>query len=111
MGAGVHIRVDPHRDRGHLAHLPGDAIEDLQFRRGFQVEAVNPQLQRPGHLSRLLAHAGEYHLTGVCSRSHHPLQLAAGDDIETRTQACQQVEDREVGIGLYRITDQVVTAI
>ena len=108
VGAGVHVGVDPHRDRGDGPHLPRHPVQNLEFSGGFQVEAVNAQLQRPGHLRGGLAHSREHDFRRVPAGGDYPFQLAPGDDIEARTQAGQHVQYRQVGVRLDRVADEVV---
>ena len=46
----------------------------------------------------------------VTAGAQHALQFAAGDDIEAGAEARQQIQHRQVGIGLDRIADQVRTS-
>src|ERR1035438_7494276 len=39
-----------------------------------------------------------------------PLHLSAGNDVESRTQAGKQAQDRKIRIRLYRVTDGVLAA-
>src|SRR5258706_3300336 len=59
-------------------------------------------------LFRSLAHAGENSLGCAASRGETPRQLAARDDIEARAQPREDVQHREIGIGLDRIADEDV---
>ena len=107
MGAGIYVRVHPHRDGGHLAHAGGDPVETLQLGFGLQIEAEDLFLQREAHLGLALGHAGEDHLGRIPTRRQHPRQLAAGDDVKAGAQTSQQVQDGDVGVGLDRVADQM----
>ena len=105
VGLGVDVRIDPQRDRRHLAHLRGDGSEPLELGSGFDIEAANPRLECLAHFGRGLADAGEHDLPGLAPGSQHARQFAARDDVETRTEAREEVEHGEVGVGLDRIED------
>ncbi len=49
VGFRIHVGVDPDGDGRHTAKTGCDRVQHFQLRRGFQVEAVNAQLQGPGH--------------------------------------------------------------
>ena len=55
-----------------------------------QLKLWMPLRQRVLHLLGGLADPGKHHLGGVAARLHHPVQLAAGDDVEARPGARQQ---------------------
>ena len=105
--ACVDVRVDPHRDPRLLAHAACDPVQALQLGFGLQVEAEDLFFQRKAHLGFALGDAGEDHLGRITARRQHPGQLAAGDDVKARTEACQQIEQGQVGVGLDRVADQV----
>ena len=58
--------------------------------------------QRIGQLIRAVASAYVDH--------PHALQLAPGDNVKTRAAVCQQLKNGQRGVGLHRITDQVIAA-
>ena len=48
--------------------------------------------------------------SGLGRGGQHALQLAAGDDVEARAMLGQQLENRQRGVGLDRVADQVIAA-
>jgi hypothetical protein len=107
VGARIHVRVDADRHRGDGAQGPGDPFQTFQFGLGLDIEAADADFQGPAHLLRALADAGEDDLGRVAPRRQHPLQFAAGDDVETGAHAGQDIEYRQVGVGLDGKADQV----
>ena len=110
MGHRIHVGIDPHRHRRHVAELTGDPVQHFQFRRGFQVKAMDAQLQRAGHLCRLFADPGKNNVGRVATGGDDAIQFTAGDDVETRTQPGQHIEHGQVGVRLHRVADQVIGA-
>jgi hypothetical protein len=92
---------------GVLAEFAGDAIQTLQLAFRFDVEAMDARLKRGTHLGRSLADAGKQHLRRVAAGGEDARQLAAGDDVEARAEAREAVEQRQAGVGLDGIADQV----
>ena len=87
--------------------LPGHFVEAFQLGGGFDVEAQNARIQRHAHFRAALAHAGEHHLACIAASRQHALQFAAGNDVETGAQARERIQDRKIGIGLYRVANQM----
>jgi len=110
MRPGIHVRVHAQTDRGDPAHTARHLVQSVQFRRGFDVEAKNPGIQRLPHLGLALSHPREHHLARLAARREHALQFAAGDNVEPCPQAREQVEDGKIGVGLHRIADKMVAA-
>ena len=107
VGLGVHIRVHPDGDGGFTVQFSGHQVEQFQLGGGFHVEAVNVGFQGGGHFVGGFAHAGKHDLVRIAAGPQYPLQLTAGNDIETGPATGQHVQYRQVGIGFYRITDLV----
>ncbi len=83
--------------------------QQLQLRFALHVELEDAGFKRQINLRRRLAHAGEDHTAGgLGRRRQHALQFTAGDDIEPRAARSQQLENRQRGVGLHRVADQVV---
>ena len=62
-------------------------------------------------LGSRFAHAGKDDPADGLGRSgQHPLQFAAGDDVEARAMVRKQIQNGQCGVRLYCITDQVVPA-
>src|SRR5207244_11153241 len=79
----------------------------LELTRRLHVEAENTELQPLGELVVGLADAGEDDLAGIAACGDHAGELAAGNDVESAAQAREHVEDREIRVGLKRVTDEV----
>src|SRR5690606_4409212 len=63
--------------------------------------------QGPADFSGLLAQPGEHHLGGIAAGGQDPLQFAHRNNIKTRAQAGQYVQNRQVGVGFDGETDQM----
>jgi len=107
MGAGIHVRIDAQRHRGDDAQLGGDQLQTFELVGGFDVEAMHAHFQRTAHVIAGLADAGEDDALGLSASGEHALQFAARDDVEARTEARQDVEHAEVGVGFHREADQM----
>ncbi len=68
---------------------------------------MNADLQGTSDFVGSFADAGEDHPGRVAAGGQDPLQLAERDDIETGAEPGQQVQHRQVGVGLDRVADQV----
>jgi hypothetical protein len=108
VGARVHVGVHAQADRRARAELPRDAVDALELARRFHVEAQNPEPQCSTNLVFGLADSGENHFCGIAAGCDDPLQLTAGDDVETAAEPAEHVEDREIGIRFHRIADEVI---
>ena len=84
MGAGVYVRIDADRYRGHDAQGGGDPFQAYQLGLRLQIKAADADLQGAAHFVGALADAGEDDPGRVTSRRQHPLQLTDGDDVEAR---------------------------
>ena len=102
MRLGVHIRIHPQRDRRGLAHGRSHLGKTLQLRRRLHIKTANPGRERRLHLRVRLRHAGKHHLRRVAARLQHPRQLAAGNNIKTRTFRREQAQNRQIRIRLHR---------
>ena len=60
MGLGVNVWIHANRDRRGFAHGTGDFRQDLEFRFGFDIEAVDTHFQSPAHFARLFAYAAKH---------------------------------------------------
>ncbi len=110
MGLRIDVRIDAQADRRPLAALAGHFIQALQFRDRLDIEAEDAGFQRQLHFRSRLADAREDDFLRVGTGGQHALQFAAGDDVETGTEAGEQVEDGEVGVGLDGVADQRAVA-
>src|SRR5271157_2608235 len=105
------IRVPPHRELRCLAKMHRARCQQLQFTGAFNVEKQNTGPERQIDLLGQLANSGENHVTrGFPSEFLYSLQFAAGNDVEPSAKPREQSQDREIRIGLHRITDGVVAS-
>ncbi|MNZ26104.1 hypothetical protein D3C78_432870 [compost metagenome] len=105
MGAGIHVGVHPQRHRGLHFHGRGHVLQALQLVARLDVEAVHAGFQGAAHVVAALADAGEDDAPGRAAGGEDAFQLAAGNDVEARPLARQQVQHAEVGVGLDRVAD------
>ena len=109
MGLRKNIRVDPQGDPGPDAPLARPLGQQGHLRFTLHIENQNPGSQGKIDLRGCLAHTRKDHsASGLLIHLEDALKLSAGDDIESRTPMRQQFEDREIGICLYRIANEVI---
>ena len=109
MGLGEDIRVHPQGDPGPDLPLAGPLGQQRHLRFALHVEDQNPGSQSQIDLRGCLAHSRKHHpASGFLIHLEDALKLSARDDIESRTLICQQLEDRQIGICLYRIANEVI---
>ena len=106
VGTGGDVGIDPEADRRLEPERDRDLGERLGLRERFQVELVEPFLERRRHLLLGLADPGEDDpLRGDAGGAGAAI-LAARDDVGTEPLACERRQHRGIGIGLDRIGDQ-----
>ena len=103
----VHIRIHANGEPGRQAAASGQGVDQGQFRFRLAVEAANAVLEGIFHFAGRLAHARKNHFRGIAARLKHAKQLAARNDIETRSRPRQKGQHRQRRIGLHGVTDQV----
>src|SRR5215207_8923439 len=96
------------RDARRLAVASRQAFEMLQLGGRLDVEEQDTLTQTRQELIVGLAHAREDDLLRVEPGPHHPIQLAARDDICPGPQGGQRAQDGEVPVGLYRVADHML---
>ena len=111
MRLRIHIRVHPQADRRDFAHARRHFVQAFQLGGRLDVEAQNTGIQSHAHFRNRLSHAREHDFARITAGSEHTLQFASGHDVETRAQASEYIQDRQVGIGFHRITDQMFPAL
>jgi hypothetical protein len=82
MGLGIDVGIDA---QAHPAPPParaGDGGERLELADALDVEAEHAGSERLRHLGAGLADAGEDDPRRIAAGRQHPLELAAGDDVE-----------------------------
>lgn len=108
VGLGVDVGVHAQRHARDLAHAAGDLVQAVQLGNRFDVEAQDVVRQRQAHFLDALADARKNHFARIAAGCEHAQQFAARDDVEAGALAREQVEDRQVGIGLHRVADECV---
>ena len=88
-----------------LAHIHSDGAEHVQLCVALHVETTNACSQCLAHFGAGFAHAGKNHLAHVATCGDDTLQLAARDDVKTTTCLREDLQHRQRGVGLHRITN------
>src|SRR5207302_1722601 len=108
MRARIDVGVDAQGHRRDLAQFRRNLREPLELVFGFHVETQHACLKRRAHFRYALADPGENGFRRAAPYGEDPRKLAAGNNIEARTEACEKVQYREIGVGLDRIADEDV---
>ena len=108
VGLGVHVRVDPQRDRRLAAAVGGDTVERCELGRGLDVELQDADIQRRGHFLGRLANPGEDDPLGRDAGGERDPHFALGDHVGAGALAGQRAHHREIGVGLEGIADERV---
>ena len=96
------------RHAGPLAEPGADAVQEIQLRRGLDVEEQYA-LPEAGHeLFLRLPHPGEDDLLGVEPGPHGPVEFTPGDDVRPCPERGEGPQHGEVAVGLDRKADEVV---
>lgn len=74
----------------------------------FDVEAENPGIQRHADFVLAFANTGKHDFGRIGANCQYPLQLTTGNNVKPRAQAGKQLENRQVGIGLHGVADQMI---
>ena len=106
----LHVRVHAHRHGRGFLQARRHAVDALQLRLALGVERIDALPQGELDFAFRLAHAGEGASARVAAGRHHPLQLAAADDVESAAEPGQHAQHGQVGVGLDGEADQVVHA-
>ena len=106
MRAWIDVGVNAQGHRRDLAQFRGNLREPLELVFGFHVETQHARLKRGAHFRYALADPGENGFRRAAPYGEDPRKLAAGNNIEARTEACEKVQYREIGVGLDRIADE-----
>ncbi len=109
MCPGVDVRIHTQAHRRTPTHFPRNPLQAQEFGFRLHIEAKDACSQSVVHFPRGLAHAGEHGPRRVCAGGDDSHQFACGDDVETAAQTSEKVEDRQIGISLDCIADQVRT--
>ncbi len=96
--------------RARLPSRRATAVDSLEFGRRLDVEAQDVGRERALDLRLGLADAGKHRLARVAAGREDALEFAAGDDVESGPAPGQQVEHRQVRVGLHRVADERAAA-
>ena len=110
VGAGIDIGIHAQAHRGAGAEAHGHVVQAIELALAFDVEAAHARLQRLRHLGARFANAREHDAARVAARGEHARELAARDDVEAAAGLREGLQHGQAGIGLHRITDQVLAA-
>ena len=105
---GIDIRIHTNGDRRLHAKRTGDFVDALEFALALDIEGVNSLAERVGDFLAGLADTGKSAAVSSCSGFENAEQLAARDDVESRTKPSEDLEDGEVRIRLHREADEVI---
>ena len=97
--------------RGLLLKAAGDAVDLLQLLGGLHVEQQDTGLQGRPDLLGALAHPGIDDLARVHPGRQGPVEFPPGDDVRPASQAGQQAQDGQVGVGFHREADDMGKAL
>ena len=104
---GVHVGVDTKGNPGLLAHQAGPLVDDPQLLGGLHVEHQDVGLEGEIDLVDALPHAGVNDLSRVRTDLESPVELAAGNDVDTAPLFHEDPHDGQVRVRLGRIADDV----
>ncbi len=82
-------------------------FDALEFRRAFDVEAADVQLQREVDFGAGFADAGKNDVARVAAGANDALEFAAGNDVEAGAERAEQLQHSEVAVGFHRVADLV----
>ena len=103
------IRVDAEGDPGPNATHASPLGQQGGLGFTLHIENQNAGSQGEIDLRSCLAHTRKDHpASGLLIHLEDALKFSPGDDIESRTASRQQLEDREIGIRLYGIANEVI---
>ena len=106
MATRCDVGIDAKADRRGLPHCGRDGRQHFRLVGQFQVELVEATLERKAHLVLGLADARKDDLVAGNARGTRSLIFAARDDVGAEARSGERRNDRAIGIGLDRISDQ-----
>jgi hypothetical protein len=107
MGLGIDIGIDAQRDARPMSYFGCDIVNRPQFRGRFDVEHQDIRLKCVADFPATLADSRKHNLGGRHSSFYRPIELAAGDDIGSAPFFGHQAQNRQIGIGLHRVCDDM----
>ncbi len=106
VGSGVHIRIDPQRDRDAAALARRDRGEQFKLGFGFNVYAQDAGVDGGRKLAFGLADAGEHDLPRRNARRESPRQFPSRHHVGAGAEPCQRCDHRLVGICLHGVAHE-----
>src|ERR1035437_5170619 len=86
--------------------------QQFQLGGALDIEEQNAKAKREIDLQRQLSDAGKNDFRFDFAASFgYPLQFSAGNDVESRSQAGKQAQDRKIRIRLHRVTNGVLAVV
>ena len=107
VGLRVHVGVHADRDRRDDAQARGDLADALEFRGRFDVDGTHPCAEGRLDLGLGLPDPREDDLRRIAAGREDAGEFPAGDDVEAEALPREEVEDREVPVGLHGEADEV----
>ena len=104
----IHIGVHSNGDRGFHSEGSSDFVDAGKLAFAFDIERVNAFLQCECDLLASFANARKGAAVSASTGFQNTEQLTAGDDIKTRAELCQQIENGEIGVCFDGVADEVV---
>src|SRR5947199_760543 len=83
-------------------------MDVIQLHFTLDIEAVNALLERELDLLARFADPGERATRRIAPGCYHAIELAAGNDVETRVRVCEQLQDCAIRVRFDRVTNQVI---
>ena len=111
MGFREHIGVDAKSEASLVLELCGARGEQIELGFALHVEFENSGLEGVVDLGLSFAHAGEDDTINRFGRGgEDAVELATGDNVKAGAVRGQQLENRQRGVGLYGVADEVIAA-
>ena len=107
VASGHHVRI--HADGGGRAPAQAGGLCGEQVQLGFRldVEQANAGAQGFANFLARFSYSGKNHAAAIDAGAAEAVELAAGNDVESGTEAGQQPQDGEIRVGLDRVADGV----
>ena len=85
MGGGVDVGIHPQRHASLDTAAVGQRVDQRQFGFGFAVEGEDSGFEGRVDFRGCFPYTGEHDVTGIAAGLEHAVQLAAADDVESRS--------------------------
>ena len=106
MRSCIDIGIDTQGTACPLPHFGSNFREFLALFLAFEIELADPGLERGAQFRSRLAHPGEHDLARFHPGGQRSAKLADRYDICAISLICQDFQDRKVGVGLDRESQQ-----